>query len=199
MLNQFPSSEETANAIKQRMQRMNDKRARILVRASDYDWIDASPTAQEQLEILRNQAKSWGLKIVDEVVLHTSPHLSEFHYRNALLDLIEDARSNKYGVLMVTSLDRLSRSGILHMLQTVKEFEDADVIVVSLREKWLEGLTTITTEITHESPAPSGTGQMAAIRELLISFTAETTVIEDAKILAREDFHRSQADEMEAD
>ncbi len=175
MLNRFPSLEETSDALKQRM---NGKRARILGRASDYDWIDASPAAQEQLNILRDQAKSRGLKIVNEVELHTSPHLNQPSYRSALSDLIAAAHAHEYDVLMVTSLDRLTRSGERHMSNIIRELEDAGVIVFSLREQWLSEIPLRIEEFTEESAR-----RMAGLlRRTGISLTADSTAIEGGEL-----------------
>ena len=58
--------------------------------------------------------------------------------RPALLEALEDARRGRYQVLLVWSLDRLSREGIASMLELLNTFTKYGVKVISLQESWTE-------------------------------------------------------------
>lgn len=63
-------------------------------------------------------------------------------YQNAhekyLRSVQKDGRANRFNVLLVWSLDRLSRGGAESILKIVREFEETGVHVISIQEDWTE-------------------------------------------------------------
>ena len=68
---------------------------------------------------------------------------TEVHHSNTdyLKDLREDARLGKFDVLLIWSLDRLSRRGIKHTLDIVSELSAHNVQIVSSKEAFIVSFT----------------------------------------------------------
>jgi putative DNA-invertase from lambdoid prophage Rac len=75
----------------------------------------------EVFEVYREQASAW-----------KNGHQKE------LSRLFEDARKGKFQVVIVWALDRLTREGVMTMLQYYKRFTDYGVSCISLKEPWTE-------------------------------------------------------------
>lgn len=102
-------------------------------------WVRVSTTEQEaenQLIRLSEYASTqeW------EVVWHY--HVEESAWRGAhlkwLTTVYEDARAGKFKVLLVWSIDRLSRQGIGAIFQIIERLESYGVKVISLQESWTQ-------------------------------------------------------------
>ena len=68
---------------------------------------------------------------------------TEVHHSNTsyLNDIREDARLGKFDVLLIWSLDRLSRRGIKHTLDIVSELAANNIQIVSSKEAFIESFT----------------------------------------------------------
>ena len=80
------------------------------------------------------QARGWELLHVysEHARVWKSGHQRE------LAQACRDARANRFKVLVVWALDRLSREGIVGTFNTLKRFQDVGVKVVSINEPWTE-------------------------------------------------------------
>jgi DNA invertase Pin-like site-specific DNA recombinase len=85
-----------------------------------------------QINQLREYAKQRGLEVWDEYVDVCSGVREK---RPALDRLMKDAFQRKFSVMMVSALDRCSRS-VTHMLSMVEELQHHGVALISLREQW---------------------------------------------------------------
>jgi DNA invertase Pin-like site-specific DNA recombinase len=60
-------------------------------------------------------------------------------YRRAVQQVMDDAYRGEFSVLVVWSIDRLSRGGIEDILRIVRELRERNVSLVSVQETWLNG------------------------------------------------------------
>ena len=98
-------------------------------------------TQNQEREILAF-CDAHGLTIVRRFVVHDSAWQNGSggsEYRAALAGALDGAWRGEYGVLVVWSLDRLTRLGIEATLRTLREFADRDCVVLSIHEPWLNG------------------------------------------------------------
>lgn len=96
---------------------------------------DATQDPNNQLHPLRNYAKSIGGDVVVEYIDQASGSSSD---RDAFLRLLSDANKHKFDLLLVWSLDRISREGISNMLGYLQRFKKNNIAVKSLQEGWLD-------------------------------------------------------------
>ena len=89
-----------------------------------------------QSEVLLAWAKSRGLKII-RTYLEESTAWKAGHQRE-LSRLIRDARRRTFDIVLVWSLDRLSREGALAILELVHKLKYFNIQVISYQEGWTE-------------------------------------------------------------
>jgi len=103
---------------------------------------DDAQNPENQLEPLRNMAAALKGKVVQEYVDTCSGAKSD---REEFLRLLKDADSRSFDLLLVWSLDRFSREGIVNTLAYLKRLKRNGIAVKSLQEPWLdtrdEGIT----------------------------------------------------------
>lgn len=102
-------------------------------------WARVSTDEQEcenQLRQLRAYAERRGLEVACVYRLEQSAFTGA--HRNALEQVLRDARAGHFAVLLVWALDRLSREGPLATLQLVDRLSRLNVQVISLQEPWTE-------------------------------------------------------------
>lgn len=102
-------------------------------------WARVSTDEQDcenQVRELRAFAGRRGLEIVRVYQVALSGFSGA--HRRALEQVVADARSGQFTVLLVWALDRLSREGPLATLQLVDRLGRLDVQVISLQEPWTE-------------------------------------------------------------
>ena len=116
-------------------------------------WARVSTTDQETENQLSN-LKAWAiandLEVVETYSINESAYRGE--QRNALEPMYRDAHQGRFEVLLVWSLDRLSREGIRQTLEIFNKLSGHGVQVLSYQEPWIS------------SAGPE-------IRELMISIT----------------------------
>lgn len=95
-----------------------------------------SQSTDNQLPALQAYAKSRGWEIT-EVYQEAESAWKSGHQRE-LKHLIDDARRGKFNIVLVWSLDRLSREGSAAILNLVDTLKAYGVKVVSLQEPWTE-------------------------------------------------------------
>ena len=88
-----------------------------------------------QLRALRDYARAMGYEIVKEYKEIASGKSSR---REQFRRMMEDARQRKFDLLLIWSLDRFSREGILKTLAYIKELRKNGVALKSLRESWVD-------------------------------------------------------------
>ena len=96
---------------------------------------DESQDPKNQLNPLRNYAKSLGGKTVQEYVDMASGGNGD---RENFVRMLEDADKRKFDLLLIWSLDRLSREGISNTLGYLARLKRSGVAVKSLQESWLD-------------------------------------------------------------
>jgi DNA invertase Pin-like site-specific DNA recombinase len=96
---------------------------------------DDSQDPQNQLNPLRDYAKALGGEIVGEYVDLASGSRSD---RENFLRMLEDADKRRFDLLLIWSLDRLSREGISNTLGYLDRLKRNGVAVKSLQESWLD-------------------------------------------------------------
>ena len=102
-------------------------------------WLRVSTEEQEtdnQLQALQTEAKRRGFDVVQ--VYDVSESAYQGAHQKALSDVYSDARVGKFEVLLIWSLDRLSREGPAATLEIVNRLTRQGVDLVSLQEPWLE-------------------------------------------------------------
>lgn len=92
--------------------------------------------AGNQLPALKDLARRRGLKVVE--VYSESQSAWTAGHQAELARLTEDAAKGKFKVLLVWSLDRISREGPAAILNFVDKFKRYDVKIISLQESWTE-------------------------------------------------------------
>lgn len=96
---------------------------------------DESQNPENQREPLKKLAMSYGLEIVGEYIDYASGGNSN---RPQFQQMLKDAKTREFDMILVWSLDRFSREGIsntLHYLEGLKRFR---VALKSLQESWLD-------------------------------------------------------------
>ena len=96
---------------------------------------DESQDPQNQLAPLRDYAKALGGEIIKEYVDLASGGNGD---RKNFLQMLEDADRRKFDLLLVWSLDRLSREGISNTLGYLERLKRNGIALKSLQESWLD-------------------------------------------------------------
>jgi DNA invertase Pin-like site-specific DNA recombinase len=96
---------------------------------------DESQDPANQLNPLRDYARALGGEIVDEYIDLASGGASD---RENFLRMLSDAERHKFDLLIVWSLDRLSREGISNTLGYLERLKRNGVALKSLQESWLD-------------------------------------------------------------
>ena len=96
---------------------------------------DDSQDPQNQLEPLRKFADTLGLEIINEYVDYDSGGSAN---RPQFQQMLKDAKSHKFDMILVWSLDRFSREGISNTLSYLKTLKQTSVGLKSLQESWLD-------------------------------------------------------------
>jgi len=96
---------------------------------------DATQDPMNQVYPLRHYAKSIGGEVVDEYIDLASGGTPD---RDAFLRLLDEADKHKFDLLLVWSLDRISREGISNMLGYLERLKKNSIAVKSLHESWLD-------------------------------------------------------------
>lgn len=111
---------------------MSNKKAVLYLRVSKND---ESQTTENQKEPLRKMAESLGVEIVEEYQDYASGGNSN---RPQFQQMLADAKSRKFDLILVWSLDRFSREGISNTLHYLEELKKNGVALKSLQESWLD-------------------------------------------------------------
>ena len=90
---------------------------------------------ENQLEPLRNWAKSQNWEIVEEYVDKAS---GADHNRPRFQNMLNDGMLLKFNSILVWKLDRFSREGISHTLAYIEKLRSRNVAVKSFTESWLD-------------------------------------------------------------
>lgn len=90
---------------------------------------------ENQLQALRTMAEGRGWQIVEEYVDKVSGGSSN---RPAFSQMRSDARRGKFKVILIWSLDRFSREGIVQTLSYIKELKGHNVGIISHQESWMD-------------------------------------------------------------
>lgn len=96
---------------------------------------DGSQSPENQLTPLRDYAKALGGEIVEEYVDMASGGNGS---RPGFLKMLDDADRRKFDLLLIWSLDRLSREGISNTLSYLERLKRNGVALKSLQESWLD-------------------------------------------------------------
>lgn len=96
---------------------------------------DDSQDPQNQINPLRDFAKALGGEIVFEYVDLASGSNGD---RQGFLRMLEDADKRKFDLLLIWSLDRLSREGIRNTLGYMERLKRSGIALKSLQESWLD-------------------------------------------------------------
>lgn len=88
-----------------------------------------------QLDPLRKWAEPLEMEIYHEYTDYVSGGDSN---RPGFRAMLEDARLRKFDVLLIWSLDRFSREGVLNTLSYIKKLKKCGVAIKSLQESWLD-------------------------------------------------------------
>ena len=111
-------------------------RAALWLRVSD----PARQTPENQLAPLKAEAERRGLEVVK--VYEVGESAFQGAHLKALSEVYADARAGRFKVLLVWSLDRLSRQGAAAILEIVTTLAERKVELVSLNEPWLDTIGT---------------------------------------------------------
>ena len=96
---------------------------------------DDSQDPMNQLVPLRNLAKALGGQIVEEYVDYGSGGNGDRKY---FLKMLEDAEKGKFKILLIWSLDRLSREGICNCLGYIEKLRRNGIAIKSMQEPWMD-------------------------------------------------------------
>jgi DNA invertase Pin-like site-specific DNA recombinase len=96
----------------------------------------AEQTPDNQIQALTSWAESRGFEVVKVYQEAESAWHSGHQHELALLK--RDATHGKFNIVLIWSLDRLSREGPLKVLQLVDSLRKQGVRVVSMQEPWTE-------------------------------------------------------------
>lgn len=111
---------------------MTNKRCVLYLRVSKSD---DSQTPENQKKPLLNLASSLGLEVVGEYRDYASGGNSN---RPQFQQMLADAKSRKFDVILVWSLDRFSREGIGNTLAYLESLKRSHTSLKSLQEGWLD-------------------------------------------------------------
>lgn len=95
----------------------------------------AEESIENQLVPLRKFTESLEAKIVGEYLDTVSGGTSD---RPQFKKLMQDAARHKFDLVLIWSLDRFSREGILQTLSYIKRLKSNNVALKSLQESWLD-------------------------------------------------------------
>lgn len=107
-------------------------KAAIYTRVSTTDK-EQDPT--NQLVPLRKLAEALGYEVYKEYTDYASGGNSN---RPQFQEMLDEVRRSKFDVVLIWSLDRFSREGILNTLSYLRVFKDNGVGIKSLQESWLD-------------------------------------------------------------
>ena len=96
---------------------------------------DETQDPRNQLEPLRNFAKAHDGQILKEYVDRASGSKSD---REQFLNMLKDADQKKFDLLLIWSLDRLSREGIPNTLGYIERLKRNGIAIKSFQEPWLD-------------------------------------------------------------
>jgi DNA invertase Pin-like site-specific DNA recombinase len=96
---------------------------------------DESQDPTNQLSPLRDYAKALGGEILGEYVDLASGGNGD---RTEFKRMLEDADKRKFDLLLLWSLDRLSREGISNTLGYIERLKRGGIALKSLQESWLD-------------------------------------------------------------
>lgn len=113
------------------------KRCAIYTRTSSTGANAGRQTVDNQLLPLRQYASTSGFKVVEEYIDNESGAKSD---RQAFKRMFDDAARKKFDVLLIWSIDRFSREGVLATLTHLKKLKDAGVEYVSLQETYINSM-----------------------------------------------------------
>jgi len=113
---------------------MPDKKKRIGIYCR-VSKSDESQDPKNQLTPLRDYAKALGGEIVREYTDKASGGNGD---RGGFLQMLEDADNRKFDLLLIWSLDRLSREGISNTLGYLERLKRNGIALKSLQESWLD-------------------------------------------------------------
>jgi len=96
---------------------------------------DDSQDPENQLKPLREFASALEGAIIEEYVDKASGSNGD---RINFLRMLEDADKRRFNLLLVWSLDRISREGIPNTLGYIKRLKNNGIAIKSLKESWLD-------------------------------------------------------------
>lgn len=96
---------------------------------------DESQDPQNQISPLRDYARAIGGEVVQEYVDKASGGNGD---RENFLRMLEDGDKRKMDLLLIWSLDRLSREGISNTLGYLERLKRSGIAIKSLQESWLD-------------------------------------------------------------
>ena len=96
---------------------------------------DESQDPQNQINPLRDYAKALDGEVVEEYIDLASGGSSD---RENFLRMLNDADRHKFDLLLIWSLDRLSREGISNTLGYMERLKRNGIAIKSLQESWLD-------------------------------------------------------------
>ena len=96
---------------------------------------DTSQDPQNQVDPLQDYAKALGGEVVEEYIDLASGSSSD---RENFLRMLNDADRHKFDLLLIWSLDRLSREGISNTLGYLERLKKNGIAIKSLQESWLD-------------------------------------------------------------
>jgi len=96
---------------------------------------DATQDPENQKEPLKKLAESLGLEVVGEYTDMASGGNSN---RPKFQKMLKDSKEKKFNIILVWSLDRFSREGIINTLHYLEELRKSGIALKSLQESWLD-------------------------------------------------------------
>jgi len=102
-------------------------------------YVRVSTGAQDttnQLSVLKDWARQRGFEVVG--IYNEEESAWKAGHQKALAHLLQDARKQKFNIVLVWALDRLSREGSLAILTLVNRLKICGVKVISYQESWTE-------------------------------------------------------------
>jgi len=96
---------------------------------------DESQDPTNQINPLRDYAKVLGGEITAEYIDFASGSNGD---RQEFLKMLDDGDKRKFDLLLIWSLDRLSREGISNTLGYIERFRRNRIAIKSLQESWLD-------------------------------------------------------------
>lgn len=104
-------------------------------------WVRVSTDHQEadnQVPSIRQLCRHRSYQIAKKYELNGVSAYNGDH-KTELQHMLDDAHRGEFSVLVVWSVDRLTRSGIEDVLRIVRELRERGVSLVSVQEPWLSG------------------------------------------------------------